>query len=285
MDFFNKLLNPLQGRHEKPKYQDLSKESQKVSARPPSALLLYSRDLAGEQIQKHMNLLNGCAWIRAQYTYPAFDDMTFIYKNKVFSVAIDIQDEKGNSYLPIEYISRQLYACEHNNLIPCKFPITVPNPEEPDFEKVKSKTNGWNLFNTKTNEEIFPEQLATTEKVKLSEWEMRNLAVKYALMYLNAKKYKVFSYQDILEADPQIWFEDKNGKKCWLLVRSALAPVKDVEKPPKLQEIIRRCFKNDGYFLGIIFTPQNEDEKDLNLYRFGQVKINIADLEKIHSVM
>lgn len=287
MDLFNKLFNPLnrKTKNKKNEYQDLSKESKRVTARPPSDLLLYARNITGNQIQEHIKLLNDCRWIRADYTYPAFDDMNFIYKNKVFSVIIDIQDETGVSYLPVEYKSRQLYACKKNNLIPCMFSITVPNPEEPDFSQVKPKSNGWNLYNTKTGEEIIPEHLATAEKTKMSDWELQNLAVKYVMLYLKSQKFSIYSYQDMLEIDPQIWFKDNDGKKCWIVVRNALMPQKQAEKPQKINEIIRRCFKNDGYFAGIVYTPQNDDPKDMNLYRLGNVKIEFSGLEKIHSVI
>jgi len=285
MDFISKLFSPLKGQEKNRKYQDLSKESQKVDARPPSKLLLYARDIAGMQIQKQMAALNDCRWIRSEYTYPAFDEMSFIYKNKVFSVVIDIQDDENFSYLPEEYKKRQLYSCKENNLIPCKFPVVLPNPNKPDFDKICSKTNGWNLFNTETDEEIIPEQIATDEKIKMSEWEMRNFAIKFVLKYLSSQNYKVYSYQDTLEVDPQIWFEDNSGNKCWLIVRSALAPAKKAEKPLKLKEITRRCFKNDGYFAGMIFTPQNENKKDTNLYRLGNVQIEFSGLEKIHTVL
>ena len=77
----------------------------------------------------------------------------------------------------------------------------------------------------------------------------------------------------------------KNGKKCWLIVRSELSPKKDVPKPNKLNEIIRRCFKNDGYFMGIILTPKNEDNKDLKIYRNGEADIEMVCYEKVHSVI
>ena len=283
MKFIDKIFSPLRGKNNNRKYQDLSKESQRVEFRPPSELLLFSRDIAGEQIQKHMEILNDCRWIRADYTYPSFDDMCFIYTNNVFSVIIDIQDETDKSYLPEEYIRRQLYVCNMNNIIPCKFPVVVPNPTEPDFSLIKQKHNGWNLFHTQTNKEIIPEHISTTEKIKMSEWELRNFAIKYTIKYLQSLKMKVCSYQDTLEVDPQIWFEDSNGKKCWLLVRSEVD--KKVKKPEKLNEIIRRCFKNEGYLASMTFSAVNDNPKDKNIYRLGNIQIDFQGIEKIHSVL
>ncbi|MCM1265898.1 MAG: hypothetical protein NC200_06835 [Candidatus Gastranaerophilales bacterium] len=286
MDILRRLLNPL-GKEKggKREYKDLSKDSQQVAARPPSELLLFSRDLAGTQIQKHMLILNNCRWIRAEYTYPAFDSMNFMYKNKIFSIIIDIQDYDGNSYLPEEYIKRQLYAAKKNNLIPCKFPVVVDNPHEPDLSTVKALHEGWNLEHTQTNELIFPEQIATTEKIPMSEWEMRNFAIVFVRKYLAAKQLKVLSFQDTLEVDPQIWFEDANSEKCWIVVRCSKYPDTEVPKPEKLKEIIRRCFAHDGYFASIVLTPANREEGDKELYRGGNVHIEFKGFEKIHTKM
>lgn len=279
MDLLNKIFKIKQKRSKE--YQDLSKDSKKVPTHQPSDLLLYARDIAGSNIQKRMTLLNECRWIRAEYTYPAFDNMNFIYKNKIFSVIIEIQDEEGNSYIPEEYVKRQLNASKKYNLIPCKFPVVVDNPHEPDFETVKPKNNGWNLYHTKTNEIITPEHMATTDKIKMSEWEMRNFGIVFVRKYLSAKQLKVLSFQDTLEVDPQIWFEDANGKKCWLLVRCAQKSNNKIPKPNKLNEIIRRCFKNNGYFAGV--SLEAIDEK--HLYRGGKINIEFEGIEKIHSVL
>lgn len=281
MDFLRKLLNPF-GKNKKRKFQDLSKESKKVSSNPPSELLLCSRDIAGLQIQQHMNLLNDCRWIRAEYTFPAFDSMNFIYKNKVFSIIIDIQDYSGNSYLPDTYVKRQLLAAKEHNLIPCKFPVVVDNPHNPNLNTAKALNKGWNLYNTETNENIIPEHLATTENIKMSEWEKRNFAVIFVRKYLEAKRLKVLSYQDTMEVDPQMWFEDENNKKCWIVIRCSKFPESEPPKPDNLKEIIRRCFSYDGYYTNIILKSLSDDNE---LYRNGSVKIDFKGLEKIHSVI
>ena len=183
--------------------------------------------------------------------------------------------------IPEEYLKRQLNASKKYNLIPCKFPVVVDNPHEPDFETVKPKNNGWNLYHTKTNELITPEHMATTDKIKMSEWEMRNFGIVFVRKYLSAKQLKVLSFQDTLEVDPQIWFEDANGKKCWLLVRCAQKSNNKIPKPNKLNEIIRRCFKNNGYFAGV--SLEAIDEK--HLYRGGKINIEFEGIEKIHSVL
>lgn len=282
MGFIDKILNPFgKNKNTTKKYKDISKESQRVAPDTPSELLLFCRDIAGNQIQEKISQSDDLHWIRAEYTYPSFDSMNFMYKNLIFSVIIDIQDKYGKSYLPEIFIKRQLYACKTYNLIPCKYPIIVPNPTEPEPDKIKPKTQGWNLFNTETDKEIIPEDFNTNDLIELSDWEMRNFGIRFISRYLSAKKIKLLSFQDTLEVDPQIWFEDENGKKCWIIVRCE--HTEEIKKPKKLNEIIRRCFKYDGYFAGIIIEPKNKDIK--TLYRCQDIRITFNGLEKIHSTI
>ena len=158
MGIFDKLFNPF-SKNKYGKYQDISKESQRVAPNPPSELLLYCRDIAGVAIQKFIESDDLSNWLRMEYTYPAFDSMNFQTKNKIFSVIIDIQDDNGDSYLPEHYIKRQLYASKTYNLIPCKFPVIVSNPHNPDYKNIKPKTEGLNLFHTENNSVILPSSI------------------------------------------------------------------------------------------------------------------------------
>ena len=288
MKFLDKIFHPFgeNGKNKySGKYEDLSKDSQRVSPVPPSDLLLYCRDIAGANIQEFISKRTDTNWIRAEFTYPAFDSMNFMCGNQVFSVIIDIQDEEGVSYLPEHFIKRQLYASEEYNLIPCKFPVIVPDPYEPDYEKIKPKTNGLNLFNTKTDDIIYPDKLVTDEKIEISQWEMRNIGIKFILNYLKTKGYTIVSHQDTLEVDPQIWFKNLDDKKYWVIIRCGgkyAGKSNSDLKPEKLDEIIRRCFKYDGYYAEILFEPKNTSDK---IYRGDSLKIIFNGLEKVHTTI
>jgi len=284
MNFLKKILNPFDGNNNKNRdYKDLSKESQRVTPNPPSDLLLYARDIAGHSIQEKINLLPNCMWFRSEYIYPAFDSMNFTYNNHIFSVIIDIKDENGVSYLPEEFKKRQLYAEKTYNVIPCKYTVTVPNPQEPDLNQVKPVSNDWNLIHTETEEPIFPETYDLVTDVEMSDWEIRNYGIKFVMKYLKAKRYKIRTYQDTLEVDPQIWFTDENGKRCWVMVRCAKPPQNEIEQPKKIKEIVRRCFKYDGYFAGVILTPK--DRTADKLYRGKDIRIDFKGFAKIHDAI
>lgn len=283
MSLFKKLLNPFGGSKIKGEYQDISKDSKKVTPNTPSELLIFCRKLAIAQIHKNLSTLEHVEWTRVEHTYPAFDNMNFRYKNSIYSVIIDITDEEGNSYLPDFIIKRQLYAAHEYNLVPCKFPVIVDNPHEPDYKKIRLKSYDWNLINSEDNSAVNPAELSGDDKVIMSEWELRNYAIKFMIKYLAGKNFKVLSYQDTLEVDPQIWFTNEENEKCWLLVRTGNSQNEEVQKPKSLEEIKRRCFIHDGYFAGVIIEPADENEK--NICRGDYMKITFNGLEKIHSTI
>ena len=283
MKNFSKILKPFENiRKKKKEYVDISKESKKVPDTLPSKLLIQAVNLAGNTIQRKMNMLSDCRWVRPQYTYPAFDHINFSYKNAVFSVLVDIQDNSGKSYLPEEYIKRQLYAAKVYNLIPCKFVAITDNVHDYDFASFQVKNDGWNLYNSESGELVVPEEISAEEDIKMSEWEIRSYCIQYVIRYIKSMGYRLQSFQDTLEVDPQIWFENKNGKRAWILLRSVLSSDEEVKKPEKMQEIIKRCFKYDGYFVGVLVEPKLEGQE---LYRGNEIKISFSCYEKIHTVM
>lgn len=281
MDFLKRLLKP----HEQIKsqgYQDLN-QSKRLPDNSPSELLLASRDVVGKRLQKKILELDECRWLRSEYTYPSFDDMNFMYKSNIYSVLIDIQDEEGVSFLPEEYIKRQLYTASTNNLIPCRFPVVVAEPHNPDLSQIKVKTEEWNLFHTETSEPVNPETVESEKPCEMSKWEMRYFGVRFVTEYLQAKQFKVVGFQDTLEVDPQIWFLDAKGKRCWVIVRCDIKKEDNTNNPADFSEIIKRCFKYDGYYSGLKLEPKTSDDKVI--YRGENIKAEFDGIRKIHSVL
>lgn len=259
------------------KYVDLSTKSKEIDKVPPSELFIKVRDFAGNHIQQKINSLEECNWIKAEMTRPFFDHFNFRYKNKVFSVLIDIRDKDNNSFIPPEFIKRQLGESEKNNLVPCIFPVSVENF---DASSVKTISSGWNLVHTINHKEIVPENIATDEKVEMSPWEFHNFAIMQMRYMFKMQGIKVISFQDIIGVDPQIWFFDENGKQCWAIIRYGLKPDKEVPKPYDLTEITRRCFKFNGFFASFVFYTEND-----KVYRGDKIKINFSGFEQIHTFM
>jgi len=78
----------------------------------PSPQFLRARNLAGATLQERFKTRGGnlepsedYKWIKAELTWPSFDDLTFGYRNQVFFVLVDLVDE-GRSTLPTSAIDR-----------------------------------------------------------------------------------------------------------------------------------------------------------------------------------
>lgn len=282
MGIFEKLLNPFSNKSRNKFRGEYKERKSKVPSRPPSDLLLHSRNITGTHLQKHIDTIDGCHWLRAGYTYPSFDDMNFIYKDSIFSVIIDIQDEEGFSYLPDEFKRRQLFAAKKYNLVPCKFPVVVNNPHSPDMNTVRALNEGWNLIHTETSDNIIPDNIKS-DRTEFSEWEYRHYSVAHVIEYLKQNGMKILSYQDTLEIDPQIWFENDKQKQSWMIVRTQKIDKKNTSKPKALKEMIEKCFTKDGYYSLVSFEVDDEYKK--RLYRGDDYKISIVEFEKVHTTL
>lgn len=148
----------------------------------PSEIFLRARHMAGVQLQGQFNANNqkivnssydGFKWIKAELTYPSFDNLTFAFKNSIFSVVIELIDEKCSSFTK-QQKDRLLNACEENNLIPCTFKLNfreitnnfigrlMGDKKQLDYE-LSALEQGWNLYDARTNQRIDPIKLATNE--------------------------------------------------------------------------------------------------------------------------
>lgn len=141
-----------------------------IDSPEPSKIFLRARQNAGSQLQNQFNSNNqksvnssyeGFKWIKAELTYPCFDDLTFAYKNSIFSVVVELIDRKGSSFTKQQKV-RLLEACEENNLIPCTFRLyfkektdnflgkLMGNKDQLDYELTPLK-QGWNLYDARTS--------------------------------------------------------------------------------------------------------------------------------------
>ena len=282
MDFIKKILAFWGFGSKQQKYKQIIHRKQKVAPNPPNELFIFAKNIAITQLNQLISPLKECHWIRNENTYPAFDHFNFMYKNKIFSVLIDIQDENGKSYLPNEYIKRQKYAAKVFNLIPCKFPVVTSKPYTFDVSKIKIKNNGWNLFHSKTGKEIILDKLNYNKKEEFSIWELRNYGIKYTIKYLQSKNYKVNSYQDVIGIDPQIWFYDENNKRSWVVVRCLDSKNKNPFKKNELESIINNCYGYNGYYAEL--TVESPDKNNKKLYRGDNIRTVNFDCKQIHSV-
>lgn len=236
---------------------------------------LQARNIAGLQIQNNFSSKSNSAeshwsqdfhWIKAELTSPSFDDLTFGYKNKVFSVLIDfvrpvrhiLRQMTVESLLPQDRIEQFLTTAKENNLVPCLFPIYR--------DGLKPMTIGWNLLHAKTHEWLQPEKMATNERTPLSKWELNNFAIQVVRQYIEDNGDKICSFCDMIGIEPQIWFENKKGERCWVVVKQIDdATDNDYHKWLGLENVSTTIKKHDGFFAGVEF--RNANDFGTTLYR------------------
>ena len=108
----------------------------------------------------------------------------------------------------------------------------------------------------------------------------------------------IFSYCDVLQIDPQIWFDDASGNRCWVLVRhlknsneAAISHWVGLEKSnPQLKAY-------DGFFAGVSLASSAPILCDIDgnliplserfsgkapLYRGNQFYVKFDGLQRIH---
>ena len=268
--------------------EDTSDESEHIETlmydidRPePSQFFVDTRKLVGNWLQQRMNQIDGTRWIKGYLTYPAFEHLSFSYKNQIFCVVVDIIDENTKeSCLPEKTKSLLINECKKNNLIPCLYKVLVDNPKNPAYNTLKQYSDGWNLFDARTNEPIIPERLGTDDFVEMSEWELNDFAIQIVRDYITDNlKLKILSYQNIVGVDPQLWFMDDNRKKHYVIVRYTMYPNKDVKMPNNISGIQNKCKGYDGFFASVAFCSKGENPS--MLYRGQESYISFDGLKKL----
>ena len=171
-------------------------------------------------------------FIKTERLYPAFDDMNFRYKNKMFSILFDVI-LNGKSKLEEYRKYKHIHMAKNNNMIPVVFPILVDFPMEhgphgygiyvgPD-RRVKTTYNvkdkdSWNLFDAETGEPIDPLAIADDAAVKMSRYEQENFAVQIACNLIKEKGGGLIQVSDNASHIPQIVFRTNTGQLQWCAV-------------------------------------------------------------------
>ena len=250
----------------------------------PSQFFVETRKLVGNWLQQRMDQTEGTRWIKGYLTYPAFEHLSFSYKNQIFCVVVEILDDKTKkSYLPEKTKDLLIKECNRNNLIPCLYKVLVDNPENPAYNTLRPYSDGWNLYNAKNGEPVIPERLGNNDLVKMSEWELNDFAIQVVRNYITDNlKLKVMSYQNIVGIDPQLWFEDDNRKRHYVIVRYTMYPNKNADLPNNLAGIQNKCKGFDGFFASVAFCSKGENPSIL--YRGQESFISFEGLKKLEPI-
>lgn len=256
------------------------------------SLYVEAHNLAGYHIQQMIGEnKSDFTWIRPEITNPSFDDLNFRYKNQVFSVLIRMFRD-GKEMLEPRRIEPFIRETKANNLIPCVFPVDLEFVEvmsplgygvliepgkNPSHELKMKDPTGWNLFHVETNKKINPLELADDTPVLMSDYEMQNFAIQVVRNKLKKDGFKLESFCDAPGITPQIWFQDKDGKMCWVWVE--YGPDEKEIKEPDISKFLNSTLANyDGYFAPVGIQPMKGD----NAYRGIGYYIDYSGLINIH---
>lgn len=268
----------------------------------PSEIFLKARQMAGAQLQKQFSSLNnkdvnssydGFKWVKAELTYPSFDNLTFAYKNSIFAVVIELINIQGSSFNR-QQRERLLKACDDNNLIPCLFKIKIQDKQQNSFLNIfKGKDtqndyelilveNGWNLFEARTNKKVNPETIAHERPTKMSPWELNNFAIQIVRTEIQKLGNEILSFCDLPEINPQIWFKGKNGNINWVIVKHITSDQDlNYREWVGLENKNPQLLPHDGFFAAVqFFSQQTNSSTDLN--RGDAMFINYKGIERIY---
>jgi hypothetical protein len=249
----------------------------------PSELFLEARQMAGGQLQEQFRQFansphqKGFTWIKAELTYPAFDHLTFGYKHSIFSVLIELLDESGSS-LTEPQRDRWIQACTEYKLIPCLFKINCQ--AMPDgFYDLRPLNGEWNLYEMEGQAIVDPLAQAREDEVEMSAWELQNFSIQVLRRHIEKKGHEILSFCDLPEVNPQIWFQDAEGKRNWVIVQYATgkeAPKAEAWKG--FEQANEQLWSYDGYFAGV----QISSEKG-TLLRGEGMFVNFKGLVQIYT--
>lgn len=267
----------------------------------PTEIFLKARQIAGIQLQEQFEIFNkgkvnssydGFKWVKTELTYPSFDNLTFSFKNSVYSVVIELIDNTGSSF-SLKQRERLLNACAENNLIPCLFKINLREKSKnllsfmasnniQDEYELSPLEQGWNLFNAMSNQKINPLILSSEEQTKMSKWELSNFAIQIVRTDIEKDGNEVLSFCDLPEVNPQIWFKDKQGNVGWVVVKHITTEIDlDYRKWVGLEQHIEQLLPFDGYYASIQFHSLKTNSM-INLNRGDAYLVNYKGLERIY---
>lgn len=228
---------------------------------------------AGWYIQKYFQDKGiGCPdfrWIQTTLQKPAFQHLCFAYGGNIYSVLIEIQTPQGN-YISEQDTDNQIRECADNDLTACIIPLRIA-----DFKPVVSDVH---LIATDTRLPIIMQKRSSP--VPMSPWEINSLGVQIVRDEIVSQGNKLLSYCDVLHIEPQIWYEDRYGKRCYVIV-DAVVGIGTKNPEHKLNHnLLMKFIDYDGYYAEVgISDPM--DMTSTTLYRDSGFYINYKGLQII----
>ncbi len=271
--------------------------SYQIDPSNPSQEFHRARNAAGVRLQEMFKKFgdrvepqHDYRWIKSDLTWPSFDHLTFAYRNQVFSVLVDFIQNGRTSLTQLD-VKRCVDASTEHNLVPCVFPV--------DARTFRPLKDGWNLSNLESGVSVVPDDFVDDVKVEMSEWELRNFSIQIVRDHIEKNlKDTILSYCDVIGIDPQVWFEDQQGNRCWVIVRNfGLIDGSESSKFRGMETRNPQLVPYDGYFAAVSVASSEPVTLDLDaklvplskrfdgsspIYRGDGFYVNFKGLERIY---
>ena len=271
--------------------------SYQIDPSNPSQEFHRARNAAGVRLQEMFKKFgdrvepqHDYRWIKSDLTWPSFDHLTFAYRNQVFSVLVDFIQNGRTSLTQLD-VKRCVDASTEHNLVPCVFPV--------DARTFRPLKDGWTLSNLESGVSVVPDDFVDDVKVEMSEWELRNFSIQIVRDHIEKNlKDTILSYCDVIGIDPQVWFEDQQGNRCWVIVRNfGLIDGSESSKFRGMETRNPQLVPYDGYFAAVSVASSEPVTLDLDaklvplskrfdgsspIYRGDGFYVNFKGLERIY---
>ncbi len=230
-------------------------------------------------------------WIKSELTVPSFEYFTFAYKDAVFAALVDIVEDK-KAELPLEKVRGLCQKAQRYNLVPCICPVKLtPLPSDESgkvtqckLELIAGPPHGWGIFHARTRKYLNPLDYGKNRLTPMSEWELHHLAINVVRHEAIEKEGFTFcSCCDLPEANPQIWFYDKEKRRAWVIVRFQRTPDESAAKEfESMAAADPNLAPYDGYFAAVSAHPASGNYND-PLFRGKNYFTNFRGLIKVHT--
>ena len=138
---------------------------------------------------------------------------------------------------------------------------------------------GWSLLDLRGMKPVDPPALVSDERIKVTDWELHDAAVRVVRDALRENGKRVLSWTSDPGVMPSVWF-DADGKPNWVIVRACRAPEESIPAPDAEQakKIKAQMGGAAGYYACVRFSGKGDDAE---VYRGEECKHEYSGLSPL----
>lgn len=234
---------------------------------------------AGTHIQSMADRMNlpipeVFSWIKARLNPPFLEHFSFRVSNQLFFVRIECSNGVIDGPGSRSGLHEIADGCQgHACLMPMRKTGGEWSPDAP----------GWGLLDVATLSMVNPPKLVTTEKIVMTNWELRDFSVQIVMNYITDNLgFQVLTFQSNPLVDPSIWFIGNDNPE-YVIVREARCHNETIARPSNITAIMDSCrsLSRIGHFAPVSFSscdPYRPGSKHRPLWRGHQLNVEFQGL-------